>query len=233
MSKIFDVLNRRLKPEERPPSDAIQEELARTFFSQSPRKRKRTPRTLFLIAAIAACMAFAFVILKNNAKIFKPSTEKGVFFVKDGKPEKYLVKKVFFDGDARKFSRENSSKLVLVNSGKAGWANFTVEFKEPLNMEKADILYTARGQKGDECIILVLVDAENRSYRMEKDISSELTAEWKEYVINLRPVGEAIDMSNISAIKFEFGSLTAENYHSATIFLKSLRAAKRRGVKWL
>jgi len=233
MSKVSDILNRRLKPGEGPPSDAIQEELARTFFSQPPRKRKRTPRTLFLIVTIAACLAFAFVVLKSGARVFGPPAKKGVFFIKDGEPNKYLVRNVFFAGAAKRFSRTDNDKIVFVNSAETGWANFTVEFKEPLNMRKVDLLYTARGQTGDECVVLVFVDGNNRSYRMEKDISSALTAEWNRYAINLGPIGKAIDMGNITAIKFEFGSLTAENYHSATIFLKDLCAAKRRRVKWL
>ncbi|GAF88007.1 unnamed protein product, partial [marine sediment metagenome] len=89
------------------------------------------------------------------------------------------------------------------------------------------------GQIGDEYILLVLVDADNRSYRMGRDLSSALTKEWQKCAVNLRPVKDAIDMRNIQAVKFEFGNLTAGNYTSATIFLRDLYVVKRRGVKWL
>jgi len=43
----------------------------------------------------------------------------------------------------------------------------------------------------------------------------------------------AVDLNNIIAIKFEFGSLTAGNSSGAAIFLKDIYVAKARRSRWL
>jgi hypothetical protein len=82
-------------------------------------------------------------------------------------------------------------------------------------------------------MLLMITDGDNRSYRMEKDLSSVLTADWQQYAINFRPVGKSVDLSNIKTIKFEFGSLTAGNYPGSIIYIKDVYLAKARRFKWL
>ena len=78
-----------------------------------------------------------------------------------------------------------------------------------------------------------MVDAANRSYRMENDLSSALAKDWQRYAVNFRLVGNAIDIGNISKIRFEFGGLTAGNYPNAIIFLKDIYLTKNKRSKWL
>jgi len=150
-----------------------------------------------------------------------------------GAPNKDIVKDAFFTGDGREFSASKLEELVLCNSRGSGWANYTIELKEPVDLNKLDLRYTARGVRGDEFLTLVIVDSDKRSYRLEKDLSSAIGKDWQIYTINFRRVKKAVDLSNISTIKFEFGSLTAGNYPSAVISLKDVCITKTRRLKWL
>jgi len=105
--------------------------------------------------------------------------------------------------------------------------------KEPVDLNKLDIRYMARGVRGDEFLALVVVDSGKRSYRLEKDLSSAMGKDWQRYTINFRRVKKAVDLSNISTIKFEFGTLTAGNYPSAVMSLKDVYITKTRRLKWL
>lgn len=239
MSKIKDALSRHFKSSSAV-DDSIQEELAKTFFASSTkpdRKEKKTPKAPWVISVLALLLAsFLVLILRNHIEIrirmkgksLTPVVaQENMFFIKDGKPSVYLIGDMCFFGDARKFSREKDNMLVLVNSKGWGWANFSVELKEPVNMERLNILsYVARGQLGDEHLTLVLVDADNKLYRMPRDLSSALTKEWQEHTINVRSARNAIDLSRISIVRFEFGSLTVGNYSTATIFLKDISVKK-------
>ena len=68
---------------------------------------------------------------------------------------------------------------------------------------------------------------------MEKDLSSSLTGDWQQYTVNFRPVKHSLDLSSIKTIKFEFGSLTTDNYPGAIIYLKDVYLAKTKRFKWL
>ncbi len=238
MSKIKDALNKHFNSSGGV-DGSVQEELAKTFFASSTktdRKEKKTPKAPWVISILALLsVSFLVLILRNHIEIRirmkgKSPTpvvaQENMFFIKDGKPGTYLIGDMSFFGDARKFSREKGDMLILVNSKGWGWGNFSIELKEPMNMEKHHISYIARGQVGDEHLIPVLVDADNKSYRMSRDLSSALTKEWQERTINLKSARNAIDLSRISIIRFEFGSLTAGNYPTATMFLKDISVKK-------
>ncbi|MFH1593518.1 MAG: hypothetical protein ABID09_02345 [Candidatus Omnitrophota bacterium] len=254
MSKIIDVLNRRFD-QGKDREGAIQEELAKTFFKE-PQKRVKAKHALpakvpWTIAVAAIVLVLFILIFRSNINISVDITGESPFFgqreadsasaaladdtflIKDGKPNTYFIGNISFLGDAVKFSREKSDMFVLVNSKGDGWANLNIELKEPVNLERLDIAYNAKGQIGDERLLLILIDNKNRSFRMERDLSSELTNDWQQYVINLGPANNKVDMKNISVIRVEFGGLTAGNYSSATIFLKDISVKnKTRGARW-
>lgn len=205
-----------------------------------------------MVAAIALFFAVAVLIFKSSIDIkvrflgeipsspidrsahkFGENFDKGVFLVKGGAPDKDIVKNAYFTGDAKEFSASRPEELVLCNSRGSGWANYTIELKEPIDLNKLDIKYMARGVRGDEFLTLVIVDSGRRSYRLEKDLSSAVGKDWQRYTINFRRVKKAVDLSNISTIKFEFGTLTAGNYPSAVISLKDVYITKTRKLKWL
>jgi hypothetical protein len=235
----------------------IQDEIAKTYFRTLPKKpgRKKPKWKPFLpwaLAVLALFFAAAVLIFKSSIEIKVrflgeiPSAltnksahksgenlEAGIFFIEAGVPNKDIVKSAYFTGDAREFSVSRPDELVLCNSRGSGWANYTIELKEPIDLDKLDIKYMAKGVRGDEFLTLVIVDSGKRSYRLEKDLSSAMGKDWQRYTINFRRVKKAVDLSNISTIKFEFGTLTAGNYPSAVMSLKDVCITKTRRLKWL
>jgi hypothetical protein len=235
----------------------IQDEIAKTYFHTPAKKHgKKKPKWKqfipWAVAGVALLFAAAILVFKSSIDInvrflgeipstpiggaahkFGESLDKGIFIVAGGTPNKDIVKSAYFTGDAREFSISRPEELTLCNSRGSGWANYTIELKEPVGLDKLDIVYTARGFRGDESLTLVIVDSGKRSYRLEKDLSSAMGKDWQRYTMNFRRVKKAVDLSNISAIKFEFGSLTAGNYPSAVMSLKDVYITKTRRLKWL
>ncbi|UCD55678.1 MAG: hypothetical protein JSV93_02515 [Candidatus Omnitrophota bacterium] len=219
---------------------SVQEELAKTFFASSTktdRRRKKAPKAVWVISVLTLLLAsFLVLILGNHIEISIKIKDKSpgpvlaqqsIFFMKDGEPGAYPIGDMYFFGDAHKFSRQQDNMLVLINSRGRGWANFSVELNEPVDMKRFNILsYVAKGEVGDEYLIPVLIDADDKSYRVPRDFSLPLTKEWQEYMINLSPARNKIDLSRISIIRFEFGSLSVGNYPTATMFLKDISVKK-------
>lgn len=254
MSKTIDVLNKHIQAKNKI-HDSIQEEIAKIYLKTSNKKSRRkkntpTSKAPWLVALSASLLIPLLLILKSNVDIKIrvlskiPSIEKegaqgghqfskGIIFVKGGEPNNGVIKNTLFLGDARDYSKMINDKLTLCNSKGHGWANYTIELKEPIDLTEFDIKYTAKGERGDEHLVLILVDAENRAYRMEKGLSSALTKDWEMYTMDFRSIRNAINLKDISIIRFEFGSLTAGNYPTSTIFLKDVYVTKTRRLKWL
>ncbi|MDD5173221.1 MAG: hypothetical protein PHV48_00090 [Candidatus Omnitrophica bacterium] len=235
----------------------IQDEIAKTYFSAMPKKHgKKKPKwRSFLpwaVAILALFFAAAILIFNSSIEVkvrflgeipslpidkgaykIGENLDKGIFLVEAGVPNKDIVKNAYFMGDAKEFSIDRPDELVLCNSRGSGWANYTIELKEPIDLDKLDIRYMARGVRGDEFLSLVIVDSNKRSYRLEKDLSSAMGKDWQRYTISFRRVKKAVDISNISTIKFEFGTLTVGNYPSAVMSLKDVYITKTGRLKWL
>lgn len=255
--KKADVLTKSISQKSRL-YDSFQEEIANTYLKTSGKKPKKAKRRVSLpnipwvVTLVSLFFSFFIIFSKSNIDIkikilsglpfvnretatdeFSGVWGKGIFFVKGGNANSDIVKKAFFVGDAQALSKVKSDEVILCNSRDRGWANYRLDLKKPIDLNKFDIKYTAKGKAGDERLILMIVDTNNRSYRIEDDLSSKLTDGWHTYSINFKPVGDVIDLANISAIRFEFGTLTAGNESQATIFLKDIYGAKAKGVKWL
>lgn len=260
MTKIMDVLDNvsgNTRTKARHEID-MQDEIAKTYF-HSPsskkahkKKSKLKTRLPWFLAAFAFVVAAAIIMSRSSvdikvrflgeipsfsesgaSRIPEESPDKGAFLISGGDPNKDIIKNIHFGGDAKEFSIAKPEELVLCNARGSGWANYTIELKDPVDLNKLDIRYTAKGSKGDENLVIVIGDTSNRVYRLEKDLSSVLSKDWHRYTINFRRVQKAVDISNIAFIKFEFGSLTAGNHPSAVIFLKDIYIAKTRRLKWL
>ena len=249
MSKILDILNN-VTEKKHAHTQALQDEIAKTYFHK--KSGKWGPGLPWLVAAIAILFALAMFLLKSNIDIkvrvlgeipipaqasagFGPAEkfDKGIFLIKGGEPNKDIIKNVYFAGDGKEFSAAKPEELMLCNTRGSGWANYTIEFKDAIDLNKFDIKYAAKGATEYEYLTLVIVDSSNRSYRIQKDISSALSKEWQRYTVNFRRFGKAVDLSNVLKIKFEFGSLTAGNYPNALMFLKDVYITRARRLEWL
>jgi len=228
---------------------SAQEEIAKTYFKtygKDNNKKKPVRRIPWVIAAASILVVFFVLISKSNIDVkIDPATDKftnarergefliGEFLIKGSELNKYLIKNTAFLGDAKRSSAVSENELVFRNSRGSGWANYTIELKEPLDLSKLDIKYAAKGENGDEYLGIVIVDSDKRSYRIEKDISAKLTKDWQVYTINFRPIRNAVDLANIVTIKFQFGSPSAGNNSMATIFLKDVYVTKTKKMGWL
>ena len=224
MSKTLDALNK--KQEKKYNAESfVRDELIKTFFTSSSKKARRRPVPTRLKApwvAVGLFAAFlAFFIIAQNAL-----SKRSIFFIKDGRLNERLVENISYFGDAGGSLKEDES-FILVNSRGVGWANFSLELKKPIDMTRQCISYSARGDVGDERVIIVLIDSENRTYRIKRSPLKPLGREWQDYSVNPIVAKGAVDLSAISKIKFEFGGLTAGNAPRAAIFLKNICIQKR------
>jgi hypothetical protein len=78
----------------------------------------------------------------------------------------------------------------------------------------------------------MIVDSDNKSYKLG-DEYSKLENTWQSYKLNLKPIKDAIDLANISAVRFEFGTITAGNGPAAKLYLKDVLIRKAKKIKWL
>lgn len=257
MSRTIDTLHKVAKPKDKIYA-SLQEEIAKTYLKTAPEARSREKRAWpmsehrrqWLIAIAAVLLVFIAVFIKNNIDIRvriltkipragvgqeadKVYADRGISFIDGAVLNQDAVKSAYFLGDAGNFSETTGDEIILRNSKGHGWANYTLEFKEPLDLRKFDVKYLAKGTRGDEQLALVVIDSDKRTYRMERSASSALARDWQRYAIDFGFLGNAVNLKDVSAIRFEFGTLTAGNSSTAVIFLKDIYAAKKKGIKWL
>ena len=234
---------------------ALNDEIARTYLKTSERsyiRKKTTLRLAWSIAIVASILAVVAFVTKINLDVrvrilgempsvsvergqmnFDNMKDKGVFLIKGISANNDIVKTTFFAGDAKIGSRTADDHILLSNAKGSGWGNFTIDLKEPISLDKLDLKFVARGSSGGEYLGIVIVDSDKKIYRMERGLSTTLTNEWQLYKINFRPIKKAVNLANITTIKFEFGSLTVGNSSGAAIFLKDIYVAKARRSRWL
>lgn len=234
----------------------LHNELADTYFKSSvsskPGRKGPGPKLPWVITALALSTLFALLISRSNIDIRvrilsedAPSIvdakeaplgglkDKCIYFLKGSEINNSLIGGAGFGGDASTYSRLTGSGIVLCNSRGSGWADYTIRFKEPLDMTGLDMEFVASGTNGGERLGVALVDSRNRTYRIEDALIPRLTKELKIYKTPIRNIGKAIDLSAVSEIKFEFGSLTVGNGPMATILLNSVYASKTKRMRWL
>jgi hypothetical protein len=233
--------------------DSFQEEIANTYFKTSPAtgkkvSKKKPSKVPWVIAGIAALLAIAIFISRSNFDI-KVRLVSGTpfitkdgsalpadgaqFFVRGGEPNKAFIGKAFFVGDARVSSTMADNQITLANSRGQGWASFVIEMKQPIDLTKLDMRYAAKGSSGAEKLVPIIIDSQNRSYRIDDLSLTALSDNWHTYIIDFKPVKGDIDLANVAAVKFEFGTETAGNGPADTLFLKDISIVKARKIKWL
>jgi len=245
MSKMLETLNNPFRKEKA--RSSAQEEIAKIYLKVSDKNKKArpAPKLPWAVAAAALALVLLTLLFKSNIdvkvriigelpalggerpdKFGMVSQDKGLYLLRGSEVNKYLVRDAGFAGDARTFSRAAGDELVLCNSRGSGWANYGISLKEPLDLRRLDLRYAAKGETGDECLAVTVVDSDNRTYRFERDISSRMSKEWQTITLNFKALRNAVDLANISAIRFEFGTLTAGNSSTATLFLKDICVTK-------
>ena len=260
MHKKTNVLNRPIHSERRtiyPESridSSFHEEIAKTYLKPARDRREVLLTRLLWMVTISAIAVVASVFIASSNIDIKINVLNGrtpfittgrvvdwfwglwdtdIYFVKGGTPNRDLAKKAFFTADARTYSRMTDDEAVLCNTNEQGVATYIIELKKPMDLNGLDLKYAARGELGDERLVLVLVDSDSKAVRVEDDSAARLSKNWQVYTINFKPVKDLIDLSSITAIRFEFGSMTAGNRPLAAISLRNVSVAKTKRIKWL
>jgi hypothetical protein len=260
MHKKTNVLNRPISPERRtiyPESridSSFHEEIAKTYLKPARDRREvLLTRLLWMVSILAIAIVASVFIASSNIDIkvnvlngrtpfittgrvvdwFWGLWDTDIYFVKGGTPNRDLTRKAFFMADARTYSRMTDDEAVLCNTSEQGVATYVIELKKPMDLNGLDLKYAARGELGDERLVLVLVDSDSKAVRVEDDSAARLSKNWQVYTINFKPVKDLIDLSSITAIRFEFGSMTAGNRPLAAISLRNVSVAKTKRIKWL
>jgi hypothetical protein len=233
--------------------DSFQEEIANTYFKTSPTgkkasRKKKASKAPWIVAALAASIAVAVFISKSNFDIkvrvvsgtpfitsdgAAASPDGAQFLVRGGEPDRSVAAKAFFVGDGRFASSMSDSQITLSNAKGQGISSFIIELKNPADLTRFSIRYSARGAVGAEKIVPVVTDSQNRSYRISDASITSLSDSWRTYIIDFKPVRADIDLKSVSAIKFEFGTETAGNDQAAVMFVKDISLVKAKRIKWL
>lgn len=251
MNKITETISNPFKKQSVRAS--AQEEIAKIYLKVSDKNKiksqKRRSKLPWIIAAAAIFLALLTLLFKSKIDIsvkilgempsveksasdkFANAREKGLYLVNGSEANKYFIKDTDFAGDARAFSKIVDGEIMLCNSKGSGWANYKIDLREPLDLGKLDIRYSARGERGEEFLMMAVTDTDNRTYRVEKDMSSKMTKDYQTVTVNLKPFKNTIDIANIKTIKFEFGTLTAGNSPMATVYLKDICVIKTRRME--
>lgn len=236
------------------------EEIANTYLKTSASserkpasKKKAFPvRAPWVVAAICLVIALAIFISNSNFDVKirilnkTPFTNKisaddassvlsgkETVIIRGGQVNSPLVGRAIFAGDALSSSRASASEVSLSNSGGSGAASYRIEFKQPLNLSRYEVGYFAKSVSDGTRLVLVMTDSANKSYRVDDDQVARLSKEWHLYNVNFKPVKNAIDLTSVSSIRFEFGSSTAGNPPNTSIALRDIYLAKAKRLRWL
>jgi hypothetical protein len=260
MHKKTNVINRTIQPEKRSiyPETSIDasfhEEIAKTYLKPAKDKKEVILSRILWVVSITAVTVIACVFISNSNIDIKVNVlngrtpfittgrvvdwiwgiwDKDIYFIKGGTPNRDITKKAFFVSDARTYSRMTDEEAILCTSGDQGIATYIIEFKTPMDLNGLDLRYAAKGELGDERLVMVLVDSDSKAVKVDDDQAARLSRYWQTYAINFKPVKDLIDLSSVVAIRFEFGSSTTGNRPLATIALKNISVAKTKRIKWL
>ncbi len=236
------------------------EEIANTYLKTSAssgskpitKKKARGSMIPWVIASVAIVAGLAIFISNSNFDIKIRILNKTPFLnkmsasdassvlsgretvlVRGGQVNSPLVGKALFYGDALSASKLSQSEISLSNAGGGGSASYRIEFKSPLDLTGYEIGYFAKSVSGDTKLVLVVMDSDSKAYRVEDAEMARLSGDWHAYSVNFRPVKNAIDLKNVSSIRFEFGSSTTGNARDTALALRDIYLAKSKRFKWL
>ena len=210
MSKAIETLRRYPSKD-----DILHEQIVDTYFSQKNRKKKARsgPQKIKVnFAATASFAAILFVIAVsphayqyhlNSLKKQIDNLDR-VNIIDAGRIDKRVIKRMTFRGYAKQGSRFANGLIILNNGRKYNWADFSLDFKFPVDLSARRLEVTTKGTVGGERVNIVLRDARNKSSRL-RDVY--LVPDWKTDVISLDGAKKDLDISRITHIRMEYGNI--------------------------
>ena len=222
--------------------DILNEHIVDTYFYQKkPAVQPQTPvknTKILWICIIIACsivagLAFFAAIYYLNGHqttIAKAnaSASRIIAFTRGGSLNKTIIKNADFNGYAKGKGTLSNSCIMLKNSGRSTWSNFSMDFQFPLSFSKTAITLSLKSDIGGEKINIVLKDSRNKSSR-SRDIF--LTSNWRDETISLNTLRNDIDLSSINQMRIECDyvgepSQGAKRSPDITIYIKNMELIK-------
>lgn len=254
MSKILDIL----KQEGDKKVDPTQEQLAEIYISPVKkkelvsRKEEKTEKklskgwlSLVLVLGIISVASLGLLfsgnkininiavvkeeraeVLSSVAQELNPVAQELNFVTPD-----FPSHTIEFGGSADMESKLTDQYLCLVNSRGMGWADAKIKFSQPANMTNNIFCFSAKGKRGREALSVILKDTNNKTYQSINVAPNGLSKEWKRLNVRLNEAGRWIDLTAVSQVMLEFGSVTTNNPVGTAIYIKDLGLIKKEGLK--
>lgn len=232
MSRTIDTLKK-----SSPRDDMLHEHIVATYFSQKTRakKNKQAVKKLKIPVMapaffVAASVLFAASLFLNDyyIKILKERVAAApvIKILDEGRINKTIMKSFGFRGHAKGHSKFAKNEIAFGNPKKYDWAEFSVDFRFPVNLSSRKLLLSVRGKTGGERMSIVLKDSLNRSYKL-KDIY--LTSNFRMQSIPLEGIDKYIDLSRITHLRFESGYVGESGMDlpiNVTVYIKNMEIVR-------
>ena len=141
------------------------------------------------------------------------------------------VEGIAFEGAAYlNSSKDANGQLTLINSSVAPFARATIVVDPPLDLTHSRIIFYAKGGRGGENVAVAIKDENNMQgfYKGKMyPFPDRLTTSWQKAGIEIDvDTAKGFDSTNVSMIRFDFGSKDTGNKPNDTIFIKDLQWVK-------
>ncbi|MDD5449248.1 MAG: hypothetical protein PHO42_01440 [Candidatus Omnitrophica bacterium] len=232
--------------------EQFQEELAKTYFSNSPSrdnppvsaspmskiKKINPPSLATIIVILLAAMIVGFFLFNRVAveiKIIPASAQKTlnetrqagdvVYLNKDGELNTDLIRNIVFYENAHNDSGLGKESIVLSNEIPSKKAILGIDFNKPLNLKKYLFCFYSKGAESGEQMRVSLRDSRNDVCNSSVN---ELGDSWKQFIIDAQDAGDLIDPEKVTHVDVEVNPDERPDSERSTIFIKEIFLAKRR-----
>lgn len=223
--------------------DSIKAKLADTYIFNSSKKNdfplNVVPKNSFkyqllkykrfLIISILF-FAFFIFILKELGLQIKFGSEKNIVEGSIGPEEQFIIEEstlltnLNFYGNASGNSRLTQEYIYLVKEKGSGTAGVDIKLKSPLDPQKGTLMLLAKGELGEEKLVILLKDTSEKNDIKEIRLTpnfGNLTQNWQKIFIPFDRVENKNILISISSIGFEIVDSKKIN-SKATAYLKDI-----------
>ena len=144
---------------------------------------------------------------------------------------KMMMKEFVFEGAAYlNSSRDKNGGLTLINSSVAPFARAALTLDSPENLTGSRITFYAKGGRGGENVAFAIKDRQNTQGFYKGKIypfPDRLTTGWQkaEILVGVDTTKD-FDASNVTHIRFDFGSKDTGNKPNDVVYIKDLQWSK-------
>jgi len=244
MSELFNNLKQSELSE-------LNEELAKTYFSQSPAKKERqnspkpaikpaeSKRIIRAVVLVSVALFFIALFVFNRLVInvnvvpllFSGKAAQGdkasqIPFNVNGEINRDIVKNVMFYGDADLSSGWGKEIVILSNENPGHRAVLGIEFMSPMDCDANEFFFYAKGDTGTEHMRVSFKDSNNNVCHSKV---SRLENNWQRFVIDIGKARAFVNPELITHIDVEVNAENEDAVNRSRIYLKEIALIKKGG----